>query len=90
MAAAACGLLLARSSSYEPELLDRHRNAGLAVAVLTLAAAWLRSRALTASVWAAWLRYRLVLAACVAMIAVAGFHGGTLAHGTPRSLLGAL
>jgi uncharacterized membrane protein len=88
VAAAVCGLLLARSGGYDDAILLRHRLFGLATAALAVAALALHRWSRRSSHPQATALYRLTLAACVVATAGAGHYGSIITHGSQTPVEG--
>ena len=81
------GLMRASGAEYDPQTLAAHRNYGIAVGALTLAALvlqWLGYRAAEGNPPRPFLRggYRVVLITNIALLVIAGHEGGNLTHGS--------
>lgn len=79
----ACGVgyLLKLGGGYDEELLTEHQNQGIAVAVLSLLAWWLKSSDVKPSQSLLKKAYLPVLGLTTLLLFVAGHHGGALTHG---------
>jgi uncharacterized membrane protein len=72
--AAACGWLLAWGGGYDPQLLDRHRWLGIAVAAACIVTLLLCGSSRRSAYWAA-------LTVTFALLVVAGHFGSEMTHG---------
>ena len=88
VAAAVCGLLLARSGGYDDAILFRHRLLGLTTAALAVVALALHRWSKRSRNPQATALYRLTLAACVVATAGAGHYGGIITHGSQTPVEG--
>jgi len=79
----ALGLMLAQEGGYDEATLFQHQWLGIAVVVLVAAATLLHRSAYRAKGrWRTKLCYRVVLAASVVGVTLAGHQGGNLTHGS--------
>jgi uncharacterized membrane protein len=81
--AAVFGFMRAGSGGYEAKALELHRLTGMAVPFVTAAALGLQWLAYRDEAARGWTRaYRGLLAGTLALVVVAGHHGGNLTHGS--------
>lgn len=75
------GIFLSWGSSYDPDVLFRHKWFGIATAALSVALVALRGEMRRGAVPQTRRLYQGVLAACMVTLVAGGHNGGTLTHG---------